>query len=109
MNTVECACTGVSIASVSGSLFAPFYKYKLVRIVLTIFRSIHEIFWAFIFLPVFGLNSVTGIFAIAVPYSAIFAKRFYEIYQSTDLRACNELPRNSSPVLRFLFGALPLL
>ena len=109
LNTVVFAFTGVSIAIVSGSLFAPFYKYKLVRIVLTIFRSIHEIFWAFIFLPVFGLNSVTGIFAIAVPYSAIFAKRFYEIYQSTDLRACNELPGNSSPVLRFLFGALPLL
>ncbi len=109
LNTITFAFLGITIAIFIGALLAPLYRLKIVRYFATTIRSIHEIFWAFLFLPIFGLTATTGVLAIAVPYIGIFAKRFAEIYQEADLRPYHALSKEGSFLSRFFFGLFPLI
>ncbi|KZZ35672.1 ABC transporter permease, partial [Oleiphilus sp. HI0086] len=59
------------------------------RIGCAFIRSIHEIFWALLFLQFFGLSTLTGLLAIIIPFSGIFAKVYAEILEESD-RAPND-------------------
>lgn len=109
VNTLVFAFCGVAFAVIVGAVTTPLYRFRLFRIVVTMVRSVHEIFWAFILLPLVGLNAVCGCFAIAIPYSAIFCKRLYEIYKDSDLRPASVIPGKLPWIIRFLFGAFPIL
>lgn len=109
LNTVMFAFCGITLGFVTGSLFAQFYRFRILRYFITMLRSIHEIFWAFILMPLVGLNAICGVLAIAIPYSAIFAKRLYEIYDETDKRPYFVLPQKSSKLVRLFYGAFPLM
>lgn len=109
LNTLMFAFCGISLGFVAGSLMAQLYRFRVFRYGITILRSIHEIFWAFILMPLVGLNAICGVLAIAIPYSGIFAKRLYEIYDETDKRPYFVLPQNSSKLVRLLYGAFPLM
>ncbi len=109
VNTVVFALLGITIAFLVGACLAPFYHIRFVRYIATGLRSIHEIFWAFLFLPLFGLTPLCGVFAIAVPYAGIFAKRFAEIYQEADLRPYKALSTKCNFLSRFFYGLLPLI
>jgi len=50
-----------------------FIKY-LLRIILNIIRSIHELVWCLILMQIFGINISIGILAICLPFIAINAK-----------------------------------
>lgn len=84
MNTLAFALLGVSISSVLGLVLAQFFHYRLVRFACAFIRSIHEIFWALIFLQFFGLSTLTGLLAIIIPFSGIFAKVYAEIFEESD-------------------------
>jgi phosphonate transport system permease protein len=82
--------------------------YAGVRGVIALMRSVHELLWAVLFLAAFGLNNLSAVIAIAIPYSGTFAKVFSEMI--------DEAPRDSADALQglgashlqvFLFGVLP--
>ena len=104
-NTLAFALQGVSLALVAGFLLSLLHKYFIVRSFCAFIRAIHELFWALLFMQLFGLSSLTGILAIAVPFAGIFAKVFSEQYEESD-----SLPKDSiNPSFsRFLYTTLPL-
>ncbi|WP_419175916.1 PhnE/PtxC family ABC transporter permease [Desulfosediminicola sp.] len=109
LNTISFALLGISIAVVLGSLLSLVYELMIVRLFCSFIRSIHELFWAFIFMPLVGLNSLCGILAIAIPYSGIFAKVYAEIRQESDRQPYEALPPDSSRLSGFLFATLPVI
>lgn len=109
LNTLIFAFCGITLGFAGGSVLAQLYRYRIFRYGITMLRSIHEIFWAFILMPLVGLNAICGVLAIAIPYSAIFAKRLYEIYDETDKRPYVVLPQNASKMSRLFYGAFPLM
>src|SRR5262249_938919 len=106
--TVAFAVIGVSIGASAGFLLAiVFPNFAAVRATALVLRSIHELFWALLLIQVFGLGPATGVLAIAIPYSGIFAKVFAEIIEETDLSAERALPAGTSTVSAFVFARLP--
>jgi phosphonate transport system permease protein len=79
------------------------------RWILTLFRSVHEIVWALIFVAIIGLDPLSAILAIAIPFAAIFAKIFSEIIDETGQEPFNALLNSGvTPAKAFLYGLLPL-
>ncbi len=82
--------------------------YSATRVVITLMRSVHELIWAVLFLAALGLNDLSAVIAIAIPFSGTLAKIFSEMI--------DEAPRDASGALRgagasgaqvFCFGLLP--
>ena len=82
--------------------------YGVVRVVIALMRSTHELLWAVLFLAAFGLTQSSAVLAIAIPFGGTLAKVFSEII--------DEAPRDSAIALRsagasplqvFFFGLLP--
>ena len=79
------------------------------RWILVLFRSIHEIIWALIFVAIIGLDPLSAILAISIPFGAIIAKVFSEIIDETNHDSLNALLNSGvSPSKAFLYGLLPL-
>ena len=105
--TVVFAFGGVSLGAGAGFALAMVFHLRLVRVGCAFVRSIHELFWALIFLQVLGLNSLTGLLAIALPYAGTFAKVFAEILEESDQTSLKALPADTSTVSAFFFARLP--
>ena len=82
--TIAIAIISIFFSSFFGILLSFVYSNAIIRNVLAFLRSIHEIFWALIFLQIFGLNILTALLAIIIPYSAILAKVYSEILEEND-------------------------
>lgn len=98
---------GTLVAAPFGLLMALVWRSRAVRTVAASIRAIHELFWALIFLHVFGLTPLTGLLAIAIPYSGIFGKVFAEILDEQPDDAVRHLPPGTSAVSALLFVRLP--
>ncbi|MCW8885132.1 MAG: ABC transporter permease [Motiliproteus sp.] len=96
LNTLAFALIGVTIANCVGFLLALLFNKPGVRQFCASIRAVHELFWALLFLQIFGLSTLTGILAIAIPYSGIFAKVYAEILEESDHRPINSLPKQQS-------------
>jgi phosphonate transport system permease protein len=108
--TVAFAVIGVATGASVGFLLAiVFPRYAAVRVCAIVLRSIHELFWALLLIQVFGLGPATGVLAIAIPYTGIFAKVFAEMIEEADLTAERVLPSGTSIVSAFAFARLPEL
>jgi phosphonate transport system permease protein len=108
--TVAFAVLGVSIGATVGLLLAPvFARLRSIRVLCAFLRSIHELFWALLLIQVTGLTPTTGVLAVAIPYSGIFAKVFAEMIEEADLSAERVLPSGTSIVSRFAFARIPEL
>ncbi len=108
--TVAFAVLGVGVGAISGFGLAIGYgRTRAVRVLSTILRSVHELFWALLLIQVFGLGATTGILAIALPYAGIFAKVFAEMIEEADLAAERVLPSGTSVVSAFAYARLPEL
>ena len=107
MNTVAFAFLGVAVGSAAGLGMALIFRYRFVRVLCAALRSVHELFWALIFLQFVGLNVLTGLLAIAVPFSGIFAKVYSEILEEADTTPLKAVPVNSGHASVFLFVRLP--
>lgn len=107
LQTVAFAMLGVAGGAVLGFALTPFFHRRLVQIGCAVVRAVHEIFWALIFLQLFGLHPVTGILAIAIPFGAIFAKVYAEILEEADQGVIRALPFGSTAVSVFFFARLP--
>ena len=108
--TVAFAVLGVAIGASAGFLFAlAFARLRAVRLFCAFLRSVHELFWALLLIQVTGLSPLTGILAVAIPYSGIFAKVFAEMIEEADLSAERVLPVGTSIVARFAYARIPEL
>jgi phosphonate transport system permease protein len=75
---------------------------------LTLFRSVHEIIWALIFVAIIGLDPLSAILAIAIPFAAIIAKVFSEIIDEADHQPFSALLNSGvSPAKAFIYALQP--
>jgi phosphonate transport system permease protein len=108
--TVAFAVLGVSLGASTGFLFALlFAQLRAIRLLCAFLRSVHELFWALLLIQLTGLSPATGILAVAIPYSGIFAKVFAEMIEEADLSAERALPAGASIVARFAYARIPEL
>ncbi len=105
--TLAFALLGVALANVVGFGLALLFHRRAVRVGCAFIRAIHELFWALIFLQLFGLSPLTGVLAIAIPYSGIIAKVYAEILEEADQRPLSAVPVGSGRASVFLFVRLP--
>ncbi len=79
-----------------------------VRILMTLFRSVHELIWATIFLAAAGITPLTAAIAIALPYSGTLAKIFAEMAEETPAATRDGFRAlGASPLQMFCCGVLP--
>lgn len=107
LQTLAFAILGVAVANLFGFGLALAFHYRVVRVGCAFVRAIHELFWALIFLQIFGLSPLTGILAIAIPYAGIIAKVYAEILEEADPAPARAAPFGSGAVSIFLFARLP--
>jgi len=107
VNTLAFAFLGVAFGVGLGFLLALGFHSRLVRTFCVVVRAVHELFWALIFLQMFGLSPLTGILAIGIPYAGIVAKVFAEILEEADGRAVDAAPTGSGRLSTLLFVRLP--
>ena len=107
LQTVAFALLGVALGSVCGLLLALVFHWWWVRVLCALLRSVHELFWALIFLQIFGLHPLTGLLALGIPYTAIFAKVYAEILEEGDDSAYRALAANTGVVSAFFYARLP--
>ncbi|OMH38389.1 ABC transporter permease [Motiliproteus sp. MSK22-1] len=107
LQTLAFAILGVSSGSLIGFGLAQLFHLRLVRIVCASVRAIHELFWALIFLQIFGLHPLTGLLALGLPYAATFAKVYAEILEEGDRRAYDTIRQSAGPTSAFFYARLP--
>ena len=107
INTIAFAMLGVSVGNLIGFFLALVFHIRFVRAACAFVRAIHELFWALIFIQIFGLSALTGILALAIPYSGIFAKVYSEILEEADTISLNAIPKGTSHLSVFMYARLP--
>ena len=110
INTLAFAVQGIFIAAILGFLLALWFRRKAVRFFAAFLRSIHEVFWALLFIQIFGLSSLAGLLALVVPYTGTLAKIYGEQLEEIDARpalAC--ALKSDQGFSHFLFTQLPLV
>lgn len=107
LQTIAFALVGVALAALVGIVLAQFFHIGPVRWLCAIARSVHELFWALIFLQMFGLSPLSGVLAIAIPYAGICAKVYAETLEETPAAALRALPAGTSTISAFFFVRLP--
>ncbi len=107
LQTLAFAILGVAGGSVFGFLLALIFHWRWVQIGCAFIRAIHELFWALIFLQIFGLHPLTGLLAIGLPYAATFAKIYAEILEEGDRSALHATSRDASNISIFFYARLP--
>lgn len=107
--TLSFALQGVAVGFGCGFLLALFWRWRLVRGFSAVIRAVHELFWGLLFLQVAGLSTLTGLLAIAIPYSGIFAKVFGEFFEETDRAPAHAAPIGSDAFSLFWYTRLPLV
>lgn len=105
LNTISIAIVAMFFSVIIGFIFALFFENFLVRVTLAFTRAIHELFWALIFLQIFGLNTLTALLAIIIPYSAILGKVYAEILQEHD-KFPKEL-KGQSKISYYIYTKIP--
>jgi phosphonate transport system permease protein len=98
---------GVALANAAGLLLGLAFHLRSVRLACAAIRAVHELFWALLFLQIFGLSPLTGLLAIAVPYSSIFAKVYAEILEEGDPTPERALPAGTGRLSALLYARLP--
>ncbi len=107
LQTIAFALLGVTAGSLVGFVLAQLFHWRLVRMLCAAVRAVHELFWALIFLQVFGLHPLTGLLALGLPYAATFAKVYAEILEEGDRRAYETIRRNAGLTAAFFYARLP--
>lgn len=80
----------------------------LVRLLMTLMRSIHELIWAIIFLLALGDEPLTACVALALPFAGTLGKVFSEILDEQQQHARNQLASSGAgSVQAFICSLLP--
>lgn len=107
--TVAIAIVSITISIIIGSIIAFFYNQWYARAVCIALRSVHEIFWALLLIPIFGLTPLSAVLAITIPFIGIFAKVFSEIESESNKAPRQALSKQTSKLSGFIYTILPLI
>jgi len=102
--TISFALLGITGGLILGLPLALWYQNPWIAAMCAFIRAIHEIFWALIFLQIFGLSAITGILAIALPYAATFARVFADILQQAPMQTLFSMPKGTDKLSAFIYG-----
>lgn len=105
--TVAFALLGVGFGASLGFAFALAFGSRIVRFTASFLRSVHELFWALLFMQVAGMGPLTGVLAIGLPYAGIFAKVFAEILEEADQSPTRALPEGTGFLSGLFYARLP--
>lgn len=108
LQTVCFALVAVSAAAIAGFLLSLFFHHRLVRAFCSFIRAVHELFWGLLFIQVIGMHPLTGLLAIAIPFSGVFAKVFAEILQENPSPAARG-DYTQQPLSHFFYCQWPLV
>lgn len=79
------------------------------RWLLIVLRSIPEIVWALLLVRAVGLGPTAGVFALAINYSGMLGKVYFEIYEAGDTRPARALMEaGSGRLAAFFYGIFPV-
>ncbi len=83
--------TGLFLGILSSDIFwKGYYRYsfigKILKRILAIPRSIHEVIWGILFIQILGLNIWVAIFAIVIPYSSLTARVVSDQLDNIDIQ-----------------------
>lgn len=107
--TLTFSLQGVILAAALGFVFAVFYHRAPVRLVAAGLRSVHEVFWALIFIQIFGISTLAGVLAIVLPFSGTLAKVYGEQLEEIDPAPAGAVqPDGRTSVSHFFYTRLPL-
>ena len=82
--------------------------WVVIRAAIAVPRAIHELIWGLFFVNIWGLDPLTAIVAIAIPFGAITAKVFSEILDETPRQPLLILLNSGvSPLTAFFYSLLP--
>ncbi len=105
--TISFALLGVAFGVLFGFILGLLFHLLLIRYICAFVRSVHELFWALIFLQLFGLTPLTGILAIGLPYACTFAKVYAELWEQTSSLPSYSLSIKTGRVSLFFYTRLP--
>jgi len=120
--TIAYAAATISLSIIGGLLlgffasnifserFAGGIISRVVRSLLILMRSIHELVWAVILLAAFGREPLVAILAMTIPYTGTIAKIFTEMLDEADRQPADALINlGATSVQGHVFGLLPLV
>jgi len=82
--------------------------YFATRTLIALLRSVHELFWALLFLMALGRSDVLAAVAISLPFGGTLAKIFSEMIDEAPRDAAHALRGSgASPLQVFVFGLVP--
>ncbi len=82
--------------------------WLVIRGLLAFPRAIHEAIWGLILINIWGLDSLTAIVAIAIPFGAIVSKVFSEILDETPRKPLMALLNSGvAPLMAFFYTLIP--
>ena len=102
--TISFALLGILTGLILGCPLALVYQLPFIAPICAFVRAIHEIFWALIFLQIFGLSAITGILAIGLPYAATFARVFSDMLEQAPTHTLFSLPKNTDRLSAFIYA-----
>lgn len=105
-HTVAFALLAVAVSAGLGLLLAMWFHWRWVRVLAAAIRSVHEVFWGLLFMQVWGLSATTGLLAILIPFTGIFAKVFADILQQQRPHTVQTFGA-ASRINRYAYGWIP--
>ena len=81
----------------------------IVRLLLAVLRSIHELVWAWFLVVAIGLSPMAAILALAIPYGGILGRVYSELLADAPEQPLRALRSTGASELKVLFyGRLPM-
>ena len=99
----------IGSGTVVRSPWARRWNISFARFALAVFRAIHELVWAWLFVAALGLSPMAGVLALGLPYGGILGRIYAELLQDVPdapLRALRGAGASEWRV--FWFGRLPM-
>ena len=94
------------LASGRGSRWA---AIGIVRFLLAVLRSVHELVWAWLFVVAIGLSPMAAVLALAIPYSGILGRIYSDILVDVPEEPLRALRSSGASELKVLvYGRLPI-
>ncbi len=103
---------GLLLALLSSELLFGGPRGRLVRGffrgITALFRGVHELIWAWLFVAAIGLHPLAGVFALAIPYSGLLALNYRNNFDSIPMEPVEALRKSgASGSQAVLYGLLP--
>jgi phosphonate transport system permease protein len=99
---------GIPLSILASSNVCPWWVVQPVRRLMDVFRAVHEMIFALLFVVAVGLGPIAGVLALAVHNTGIIAKLFSEAVESIDPRPVEGIrATGASRLQEVIFGVVP--